>query len=233
MKKIVPVILGCALTVASFSPAFADTALKTTKDKVSYAIGLQMGMQLSTLKDKIDLDTIMVGIRDGQSGAEFKLSEEEMRTVMTAFQAEMQAEQQAQAVLVASVNSEEATAFLEKNKTEDGVVTLDSGLQYKIIAKGTGASPTETDTVKVHYRGTLLNGVEFDSSFKRNEPVEFPVNRVIPGWTEALQLMKVGSKWQIFVPSDLAYGERGAGDSIGPNSLLIFEVELLEIKKSE
>ena len=233
MNKIIPAILGCALTVVSFSPALAQDKLETSKEKISYSIGLQMGMQLSTLKDKIDLDTVMTGLKDGQTGSEPKLSEDEMRTVMTAFQTQMQQEQQAQAVLAASVNKEEQTSFLAKNGVKDDVVTLDSGLQYKIITEGTGASPTATDTVKVHYRGSLINGVEFDSSLKRGEPVEFPVNRVIPGWTEALQLMKVGSKWQLFIPSELAYGDRGAGNSIGPNSLLIFDVELLEIKKSE
>lgn len=233
MNKIMPALLGCALTLASFTPALAQKKLETNRDKTSYSIGLQMGMQLSMLKSKIDIDTVIMGLKDGQTGTEPQLSEEEIRTVMTEFQAEMQAEQQAQAILTASVNKEEAAAFLAKNKDAEGVTALDSGLQYKVISKGTGATPTGTDTVSVHYRGSLINGVEFDSSLKRGEPVEFPVNRVIAGWTEALQLMKVGSKWQLFIPSELAYGERGAGNNIGPNSMLIFEVELLDIKKSE
>jgi FKBP-type peptidyl-prolyl cis-trans isomerase FklB len=230
MKKFVPALFACALTVASLSPAAEATELQTKKDKVSYSIGLQMGMQLSTLEDNIDINKIIMGLQDGQKGAEPKLSEDEIRTVMTEFQTEMQTRQLAKAQLQASVNKEEATTFLAENKNKEGVITLDSGLQYKIITKGTGPSPQATDTVSVHYRGTLINGKEFDSSYKREKPVEFPVNQVIAGWTEALQLMKVGSKWQIFIPADLAYGERGAGQAIEPNAMLIFEVELLEIK---
>ncbi len=230
MHKIVPAILGCALTIATFSPALAENPIETQKDKVSYSIGLQFGQRLSTLKDDINITQIIMGLKDGQSGAEPQLTDAEMTKVMTAFQEEMQAKQQTQAIMAAAINAEAATAFLAENKTKEGVITLDSGLQYKVISKGTGPSPQATDTVSVHYRGTLLDGTEFDSSYKRNEPAAFPVNRVIAGWTEALQLMKVGSKWQLFIPADLAYGERGSGRMIGPNAMLIFDVELLEIK---
>lgn len=230
MKKFVPALFACALTVASISPVSGAPELETKKDKVSYSIGLQMGMQLSALEDNIDVNKIIMGLQDGHKGTKPKLSEDEIRTVMTEFQTEMQTRQLAKAQLQASVNKEEASTFLAENKNKEGIITLDSGLQYKIITKGTGPSPQATDTVSVHYRGTLLNGKEFDSSYKREKPVEFPVNQVISGWTEALLLMKVGSKWQIFIPADLAYGERGAGQTIEPNAMLIFEVELLEIK---
>jgi FKBP-type peptidyl-prolyl cis-trans isomerase FklB len=233
MNKIVPALLGCALTITTLSPAFASQGLETQKDKLSYTIGLQMGMQLATIKEKVDLDTVLMAIKEGQAETKPKLSEEEMRAVMASFQEEMKAEQQAQAVLRASVNKEAAKTFLAENESKEGVITLDSGLQYKVLTKGSGASPAVTDTVRVHYRGSLINGQEFDSTFKRGEPIEFPVNRVIAGWTEALQLMKEGSKWQLFIPADLAYGERGSGQIIGPNAMLIFEVELLEIKKGE
>ena len=233
MRKLIPVILGCSLIAVSFTTAFAQNTLETQKEKVSYSIGLNIGMNLKVLDNDVDLEKVIMGLKDGQSGATPKLSEEEIKTVMTAFQAKMQAKQKAQAVLVATLNAEEGASFLAKNKDEDGVTTLDSGLQYKVITKGTGDSPKASDTVSVHYRGTLLNGTEFDSSYKRGEPAVFPVGGVIKGWVEALQLMKVGSKWELYVPSELAYGDRGAGQSIGPNSLLIFEVELLEIKKSE
>lgn len=233
MNKIVPALLGCALTITTLAPAFAAASPETQKDKLSYTIGLQMGMQLATIKEKVDLEKVIKAIREGQAETKPQLSEEEMKAVMAAFQEEINAEQQAQAVLQSSVNKEAAKTFLAENESKEGVVTLDSGLQYKVITKGSGASPAVTDTVRVHYRGSLLNGQEFDSSFKRGEPIEFPVNRVIAGWTEALQLMKEGSKWQLFIPADLAYGERGAGNTIGPNTMLIFEVELLEVKKGE
>ena len=231
MKKFIPTLLGCALTIASITPAFANPDLETKKDKVSYSIGLQMGKQLSTLEDHIDINKVVMGLQDGQKGLNPKLSENEIKMVMTEFQTEMRAKQQAKAQLQASINNKASAAFLAENKSKEGVVTLDSGLQYKIITKGTGASPQATDTVSVHYRGSLTNGTEFDSSYKREKPVEFPVNQVIAGWTEALQLMKVGSKWQLFIPAELAYGEHGAGQVIEPNSMLIFEVELLDIKK--
>ena len=158
------------------------------------------------------------------------LSEEEMRTVMTAFQKEMAAKQAEMMKSQGEKNKKEGEAFLAENKKKEGVKTLASGLQYKVIKEGTGKTPKATDKVSTHYQGTLIDGTEFDSSYKRGEPATFPVNGVIPGWTEALQLMKVGSKWQLFVPSKLAYGEKGAGPIIGPNAVLIFTVELLAIK---
>jgi FKBP-type peptidyl-prolyl cis-trans isomerase FklB len=152
---------------------------------------------------------------------------------MTAFQKEMMAKREQAGKEAGAKNKVEGEAFLAENGKKEGVVTLPDGLQYKILKEGDGAKPKATDTVTVHYRGTLISGTEFDSSYKRKEPVSFPVNGVIAGWTEALQLMKVGSKWQLFIPSTLAYGERGAGPDLGPNATLIFEVELISIGKPE
>ncbi len=232
MKKFIPVILGCAVSVASFTSVFADTTLETKKDKVSYSIGLNIGKQMSVLKDNIDVNKVILGIKDGQAGAESKMTEAEIKNVMTAFQAEIQAKQKTEALMVASINKEEAKTFLAENKEKEGVITLESGVQYKVLAKGEGPSPKITDTVTVHYKGSLINGKEFDSSIKRGEPATFPLDGVIKGWGEALQKMKVGSKWQLFIPADSAYGSQGAAGVIGPNTMLIFEVELLEIKSA-
>jgi FKBP-type peptidyl-prolyl cis-trans isomerase FklB len=161
------------------------------------------------------------------------MTEEETKVVMTEFRTEMMKKKEAEAQQAAQANKLAGQQFLAANKTKEGVVTLPSGLQYKILKEGTGPKPTATDTVVCNYRGTLINGTEFDSSYKGGKPATFPVNQVIKGWTEALQLMPVGSKWQVFVPSDLAYGERGPGAEIGPNSTLIFEIDLLSIQEKK
>lgn len=205
--------------------------LKTQQDKVSYSIGIDIGGSLKRQSIEINTDAFMKGIQDGLSGSEGLLSQEETRQVLEAFQNEMRAKAEAQARQVGEKNRREGEAFLSENKKKKGVVVLPSGLQYQVIQAGKGASPKSTDTVKTHYRGTLIDGTEFDSSHKRGEPVTFPVDGVIAGWTEALQLMKVGAKWKLYVPAALAYGERGAGPLIGPNATLIFEVELLGIEK--
>jgi FKBP-type peptidyl-prolyl cis-trans isomerase FklB len=204
--------------------------LKTQKDKVSYAIGLNIGKSLR--KDSVDVDPAIFvrGLRDAISGAKTLLTEEEMKSVMTTLQGELRKQQEETARAAGEINKKAGEAFLADNKTKDGVVTLPSGLQYKIITAGTGPKPAATDSVVCNYRGTLIDGTEFDSSYKRGQPATFPVIGVIKGWTEAVQLMPVGSKWQLFVPSDLAYGDRGAGPDIGPNATLIFEVELLSIQ---
>lgn len=204
--------------------------LKSDKDKVSYSIGLEIGNSFK--KQSIDIDTgaLEAGIKDAMAGSKPLLNENEIKDVMTAFQKSL-ADKQAEKIKAATEkNSKDGEAFLAENKKKEGVKTTPSGLQYKVIKDGTGPKPKETDTVTVHYRGTLIDGTEFDSSFKRGEPATFPLNGVIKGWTEGLQLMKVGSKWQLFIPANIAYGERGAGQMIGPNSTLIFEVELLSIK---
>src|SRR5712675_299807 len=204
--------------------------LKTQKDKTSYAMGMNMGAGLR--KQAIDIDPAIVarGLRDSFTNGKTLLSEEEERTLLTQLQNEVRKKQQELAQVAGEANKKQGVAFLEANKTKEGVVTLPSGLQYKILQAGTGPKPAATDTVVCNYRGTLLDNTEFDSSYKRGQPATFPVGGVIKGWTEALQLMPVGSKWQLFIPADLAYGERGAGGDIGPNATLIFEVELVSIE---
>ncbi len=217
------------------SPVFAGekTELKTQKDKLSYAIGMDMGGSLKRNAIEVDIDALVKGLKDALAGGKMMMTEQEQRETLMAFQKEFQSKQQERMKALAEKNKKEGEAFLTENKKKPGVKTLPSGLQYKVITEGKGASPKETDTVTVNYRGTLIDGTEFDSSYKRNEPATFPVKGVIKGWTEALQLMKEGAKWQLFIPSELAYGERGAGGTIGPNATLIFEVELLKIRPKE
>jgi FKBP-type peptidyl-prolyl cis-trans isomerase len=211
--------------------------LSTQKDKVSYAIGMSVGSRLhdDLSRQSIDADDklLLQGFQDALSGGKTLMTADEARTLLTQFQAEVRAKMEEKQKLAAETNKKEGDEFLTANKTKPGVVTLPSGLQYKILTPGTGPKPTAEDSVVCNYRGTLINGKEFDSSYKRGEPATFPVSRVIKGWTEALQLMPVGSKWQLFVPSDLAYGPRGASAEIGPNATLIFEVELLSIQEKE
>lgn len=204
--------------------------LKTEKEKLSYSIGMEIGSNLRRQAIHVEVDLLLKGLRDGFSGDKTLLSPEEVRKVLTTFQKEMVAKQKEEARVLGEKNKKEGEAFLAENKKKPGVVTLPSGLQYKVIKAGTGKKPKGTDTVKTHYRGTLLDGTEFDSSYRRGEPATFPVKGVIPGWTEALQLMEEGAKWQLFIPPHLAYGERGAGPVIGPNATLIFEVELLSVQ---
>jgi FKBP-type peptidyl-prolyl cis-trans isomerase len=214
--------------------------LKTEDEKVSYSLGYSMGQNFKKDEMTVDLALFQQGVEDGFVGGEQVLSDDEIRKTMMAFQQKMRAKRQAEyrkrmeeRKEEGKVNKEKGEAFLEENKSKEGVVTTESGLQYKILKEGTGASPKATDTVKCNYRGTTIDGEEFDSSYQRGEPATFALNRVIKGWTEGLQLMKEGGKWQFFVPSELAYGERGAGQNIGPNEVLVFEVELLEIVKPE
>ena len=207
--------------------------LPTDKDKTSYAIGLNVGKGLH--RDGIDVDpnVILQGLKDGLSGGQAKMTDEQAQAVIMQLQNQMRQKAETQRAQAEQTNKKEGDEFLAANKTKPGVVALPSGLQYKVLKEGTGPKPAATDSVKCNYRGTFINGTEFDSSDKHGGPATFPVNRVIKGWTEALQLMPVGSKWQLFVPSDLAYGARGAGADIGPNETLIFEVELLSIEKPE
>jgi FKBP-type peptidyl-prolyl cis-trans isomerase len=214
--------------------------LKTEDDKVSYSLGFSMGSSFKKDELKMNLEIFQKGIKDGLTGSKQILNEEEITKTMMAFQQEMRAKKRAERTKrmeerkkQGEVNKEKGKKFLEGNKTKEGIVALKSGLQYKILKKGTGASPKATETVKCHYKGTTIDGKEFDSSYKRGEPARLALNRVIKGWTEGLQLMKVGGKRQFFVPSELAYGERGSGQNIGSNEVLIFEVELLGIEKPE
>ena len=205
--------------------------LQTQKGKVSYSIGLDIGRNMKRQMIEVDLDLLMRGVKDGLGDGKPAISDSVMQQTMAAWQKEMMAKMNEKQKKVGDQNKKEGDIFLAENKKKAGVITLPSGLQYKILKDGTGKSPKAADTVVFHYRGTLLNGKEFESSYKRNQPVTFPVNQLIAGWTEALQKMKVGSKWQLFVPFNLGYGENGAGQDIGPNATLIFEVELLDIKK--
>jgi FKBP-type peptidyl-prolyl cis-trans isomerase FklB len=204
--------------------------LKTQKEKVSYAIGMNMGKSMQRQSVQVDPNILARGLKDALAGGKTLMTDEEAKATMTQFQTEMRKAQEEKMQQASMANKKEGTAFLEANKTKEGVKVLPSGLQYKVLKEGSGASPKETDTVVTNYRGTLLDGTEFDSSYKRNEPASFPVNRVIKGWTEALQLMKQGAKYQLFIPSNLAYGERAMGPDIGPNSTLTFEVELTDVK---
>jgi FKBP-type peptidyl-prolyl cis-trans isomerase len=209
-------------------------ALKTQKDKFSYALGMNLGANLHKQSAPVDPNIMARGLKDALAGGKTLLTAEEARAAITAVQNDMHEKQQAKMQVAGDANKNEGEAFLADNKSKEGVVALPSGLQYKVLKEGNGPKPTATDSVVCNYRGTLINGTEFDSSTKHGGPATFPVNGVIKGWTEALQLMPVGSKWQLFVPSDLAYAERGAGADIGPNATLIFEVELVSIQnKSE
>jgi FKBP-type peptidyl-prolyl cis-trans isomerase len=205
--------------------------LTSPKEKRSYALGVNIGTGLG--KQGMDIDAVLLakGLQDGLSGKKTLLTQDEVQAVLAEFQAEMQKKQAAAMQQAAETNKTAGEAFLAANKAKEGVVTLPSGLQYKVLKAGEGKKPAAEDTVVCHYRGTLIDGTEFDSSYSRNEPLTIPVNRIIRGWSEALQLMPVGAKWQLVIPANLAYGERGTPGPIGPNAVLIFEVELLSIKE--
>jgi FKBP-type peptidyl-prolyl cis-trans isomerase len=211
----------------------APLTLNTQKEKFSYALGMRMGANLHKQSVPVDAAIFSRGLRDGLAGGKTLLTDEEAQAAITVVQKEFQQKQQEKMQQASESNKKEGQDFLAANKGKTGVVTLPSGLQYKVEKEGTGPKPTASDTVLCNYRGTLINGTEFDSSYKRGQPATFPVSGVIKGWTEALQLMPVGSKWELFVPSDLAYGDRGAGGEIGPGSTLIFEVELLSISDKD
>lgn len=221
------------------SPAGSDQAssnspLKTNKEKASYALGMNVGSSLHRQSVDIDPDLFAQGLKDAMAGKKPLISEDEGRAALMQLQNEVRTQQAQKMKEEGDSNKKAGDAYLAANKAKPGVVTLPSGLQYKILKEGTGPKPTATDTVECNYTGTLINGTEFDSSAKHGGPAKFPVNGVIKGWTEALQLMPVGSKWQLFIPSDLAYGERGTPDgSIGPNSTLVFEVELVSIEQAK
>lgn len=204
--------------------------LKDQKEKVSYSIGLNIGKDFKTQGVEVDTNILLKGMTDALSETEPLLTDEQIQETLTQLQKDMAAKQEVMAKEASEKNKAAGVAFLAENGKKEGVTTLPSGLQYKVIEEGKGAQPTLESTVTVHYKGTLVDGKEFDSSYSRNEPATFPVKGVIPGWTEAMQLMQEGAKWQIVIPSELAYGERGAGPVIGPNSTLIFEVELIKVQ---
>lgn len=225
MKK---TLLAVALSAAVVAPGISAAELKTDDQKVSYSVGLMIGEQLKSIPN-LDFDAFYEAVQTTYSNKEAKLTPEQVREVMTAFQQRQAAEQQKKFEQLSQDNLNKGKEYLAENGKKSGVKTTESGLQYEELTAGAGASPTAADTVKVHYRGTLINGTEFDSSYARNEPVSFPLNGVIAGWTEGLQMIKEGGKARLVIPSDLAYGPGGMGNAIGPNETLIFEVELLEV----
>ena len=203
----------------------SEIDLSTTELKASYGVGMQMGQQLKQVFTDVSLAAAIAGIKDGFNGQEPRLEPDAINAAFQEIQTKMEAESKANAAEFAA----EGEAFLAENAKRDEVSVTESGLQYEVIEAGSGDKPQASSTVRTHYRGTLINGDEFDSSYSRGEPTEFPVNGVIPGWTEALQLMEIGAKWKLFIPYQLAYGERGAGGAIGPYQALVFEIELLAI----
>ena len=204
--------------------------LKTEKDKLSYAIGVNVGRSLQKDAVEVEANIVTQGLKDALAGGKTLITEDEAKALITALQTDLHKKQDQAMQAAGEANKKQGEVFLAANKAKDGVVTLPSGLQYKVLTEGKGPKPTPSDTVVCNYKGTLIDGTEFDSSYKRGQPATFPVGQVIKGWTEALQLMPVGSKWELFIPSEMAYGPRGPTPAIGANSTLIFEVELLSIQ---
>lgn len=231
MKWYMPGLLAMLLTVGPAVAADQPTELKTDEQKLSYAMGLDLGEYFKDLGEKFDLNVLQQGISDGYNGNKPLLTPEEAAAIQQTFAKRQQEKQVQKTVAMVQKNRKAAEEFLKANKSKEGVVETKSGLQYKMVKKGQGAKPAPTDTVKVHYKGTLLDGKEFDSSYKRNEPATFQVNQVIAGWQEALPLMETGSTFELYIPPDLAYGDRGAPPVIEPGSMLTFQVELLEIQQ--
>ena len=236
IKKTVLISVAMILWVAVSALAAEDAAtsaasleLKTEAQQISYALGNKMGSGIKDSGMELDLELVLRGLRDAIEGNEPAMSEKDMMQAMGRFQQAMMALQRKRLAEKSQENQAEGKAFLDRNAKKEGVVVLPSGLQYKVITEGTGRTPTAGNTVKVNYRGTLIDGEQFDSSYDRGKPAQFKVSGVIKGWQEGLQLMKEGAKWELYVPSDLAYGDRGSGRQIAPGSTLIFEVELLEI----
>ena len=220
----------CVALIACQGKSQERTQLKSQKDSVSYSIGLNIGNSFRQQSMEVDPDILAQGIKDILSGGKPMLTEEEAKATLNALQNRMMAKQEETMKATGEKNKKDGEAYLAENKKKDSVVTLPSGLQYKVLKMGTGKKPKADQTVSVNYRGTLIDGTEFDNSYKRGQPATFAANGVIKGWTEALQLMPVGSKWRLFIPPNLAYGEGGRGPVIPPNATLIFEVELLSIK---
>jgi FKBP-type peptidyl-prolyl cis-trans isomerase FklB len=228
VRSVVVLAVGLLFSAVTVYAA-EEVTLKTPKEKLSYIIGVQIGNDLKSQSVDVDPAIVNKGLQDSIAGNKLLIGDQEAKDIIAAYQKERAGKMAEEKKKVGEKNKQEGAAFLAANKKKEGVKTLPSGLQYKVIKEGTGKTPKATDTVVTQYKGTLINGTEFDSSYRRNEPATFPVNGVIRGWTEALQLMKEGSKWEIVVPPELAYGEQGAGP-IGPNATLIFEVELVSVK---
>ena len=217
---------GSSAAAGAAAPAAGNQEASTIG---SYGIGLSVARDLKASKLDFNLESLIQGLRDGVKGTKAAYTDEQLQMAVEYLQRDAKAKHEEASKAAGDKNVQEGKAFLATNKARKGVVTTASGLQYEVLKQGKGASPTASDTVRVHYEGTLIDGTVFDSSIKRKEPTELPVGRVIPAWTEALQLMKVGDHWKLYVPSELGYGAQGAGGVIGPNSVLIFDVELLDI----
>ncbi len=234
MKNVLLVMTVLVLSSVACSrqaPQAPIEELKTPDEKLSYAIGLEIGTSLKNLPTEIDFAVLIRAVEDGLKGKEPLLTQQEALEIKQEFGKKVHEERTRKRMELAEKNRKDGEAFLAENKKKEGVVTTESGLQYAVLHQGEGPTPKATDRVKVHYRGTLIDGTEFDSSYKRGKPATFSLKGVVAGWTEALQLMKVGSKYRLFIPSELAYGQRGRGPTIGPNAVLIFELELLEIEE--
>jgi FKBP-type peptidyl-prolyl cis-trans isomerase FklB len=230
MRIVIAALLGCALAAGTAFAADEAGPLKTQPDKISYSIGLSVGRNLKGQNIDVEPEKFMLGLRAALNGEKQLLTDDEVKEVMFAFQMERRAKQAEEHNKIATDNKKSGEQFMASNKKKKGIKTTPSGLQYKVLKEGTGAAPGPESVVTAHYKGTLLDGTEFDSSYSRGEPAQFPLNGVIPGWSEALRLMKVGAKYQVWIPPDLAYGEEGAGQRIGPNSTLIFEIELIKVE---
>ena len=238
MSMMVVVVLAAAQgpalaqgATASPEPAAStQPALKTDKQKTDYGLGVQMGRNLKNQGIEADIDLVVQGLRDALAGRRLLISEDELRRTMMALRTEMRRDRVRDQAIASDENFKAGQAFLEQNKTKEGVVTLPSGLQYKVLRQGQGRKPTDTDTVEVNYRGTLLDGTEFDSSSRSGKPATFVVKASLPGWRQALLQMPVGSKWELYLPPRLAYGPRGTGLGVGPHATVIFELELLAIR---
>jgi FKBP-type peptidyl-prolyl cis-trans isomerase FklB len=231
--RLTPLYVFAVLLIVALAHAEEQTVLKSQKEKLSYLIGVDIGRNLKARSADVDLNALVLGLKDTLAGNQLRLTEEEMKKLVAAFNEEMEKQGDEKVKGVSERNRRQGEEFLAENRKKKGVVVLKSGLQYKVITKGAGKSPIATDMVTIHYRGTLMDGKEFASSYSQGQPATFRVNTLIPGWAEALQLMKKGSKWQLFVPSNLASGKRSVGGHvIPPHPVLIYEVELISVKEA-
>ena len=233
MKLVAAAAMGLAMSTAMAATSAPTTTLTTDADKLSYSIGTDLGKNFKKQGIEVNPEIMAKGLQDGMSGGKLLLTEEQMKDVLNKFQKDLMAKRTADFNKKAEENKAKGDSFLKDNKAKDGIVSLPSGLQYKVVTAGTGQKPSKEDTVTVEYTGRLINGEVFDSTEKSGKPATFKLSQVIPGWTEALQLMPAGSTWEVFVPADLAYGPRSVGGPIGPNETLIFNIKLLSVKKND